>query len=89
MLLLDAGPDLYRLAHLEAGIVAQRLHLCATALDLSSVGTSWFHDEEIRKLCGLLPTGWEVIYLCATGVVAGPGAAAAAPIPEDALPWRD
>ena len=34
-LMSAAGPDAYRLAHLEAGVVAQRIHLAAAGMDLA------------------------------------------------------
>jgi SagB-type dehydrogenase family enzyme len=66
-LMTRAGPDAYRLAHLEAGIVAQRLYLAAGAYGLGAVTTPAFYDDECRKFLGLTNTGWEVLSLVAIG----------------------
>ena len=48
-----AGPDTYRLAHLEAGIVAQRLYLAANALGFGTAFSGPFYDDEVRRFFGL------------------------------------
>ncbi len=62
-----AGPDTYRLAHLEAGVAGQRAYLAAGALGLGCCGIGAFYDEEIREFLGLSQTGWEPIYALAIG----------------------
>jgi SagB-type dehydrogenase family enzyme len=66
-LMTHAGPDAYRLAHLEAGIVTQRLYLAATAYGLAAVTTNTFYDDECRHFLGLSKTGWEPLSLVAIG----------------------
>jgi hypothetical protein len=66
-LMTHAGPDTYRLAHLEAGIAAQRLYLAATAYGLGVMTAPAFYDDECRKFLGLINTGWEVLALVAIG----------------------
>jgi SagB-type dehydrogenase family enzyme len=66
-LLTQGGPDTYRLAHLEAGTVAQRLLLAARGLHLAAKPSSFFYDEELRKFLGLEQTGWEPIHAVAVG----------------------
>lgn len=39
------GPRCYRMAHLDAGVVAQNIHLVATAMDLGSCMIAGFTDE--------------------------------------------
>jgi SagB-type dehydrogenase family enzyme len=70
-LMLNAGPDLYRLAHLEAGIAAQRIYLGANSLSLGCALLGDFYDDQVRKFLGLAHSGWEVIHAVAIGV---PGA---------------
>ncbi len=67
-LMLNAGPDLYRLAHLEAGIAAQRIYLGANSLSLGCALLGDFYDDEVRKFLGLAHSGWEVIHAAAIGV---------------------
>ncbi|HWE03340.1 MAG TPA: SagB/ThcOx family dehydrogenase [Tepidisphaeraceae bacterium] len=62
-----AGPDIYRLTHLEAGLVGQRAYLAATAMGLGCCGIGAFYDDEIRKFLSLDETGWEPIYAFAVG----------------------
>lgn len=78
-LMTQAGPDAYRLAHLEAGIVAQRLYLGAVAYGLATVTSNTFYDEECRHFLGLAKTGWEVLSLVALGRTGAPGSAQYAP----------
>lgn len=65
-LLLQGGPDTYRLAHLEAGTVAQRIALAAGGFGFKAKTTSIFFDDEVRRFLGLEGTGWEP--LCVVGV---------------------
>jgi nitroreductase len=65
-----AGPDLYRLAHLEAGIVGQRLTLAAGGGGIGTCGIGSFYDEDIRQFLGLHHSGWEIVYAMALGFTA-------------------
>ena len=65
-----AGPDLYRLSHLESGIASQRMALAATATAIGCCPIGQFYDEELRHFLGLQQTGWEVIYCTALGIAA-------------------
>jgi SagB-type dehydrogenase family enzyme len=62
------GPDTYRLAHLEAGIAAQRMFLAASALGVGSTGIGPFYDDETVRFVDPAQPGWEAIY----SVVLGP-----------------
>jgi len=62
-----AGPDTYRLAHLEAGLVGQRVYLAASALGLGCCGIGAFYDDPVREFLALDGTGWEPIYALAIG----------------------
>jgi SagB-type dehydrogenase family enzyme len=74
------GPDTYRMAHLEAGAVAQRIALAATAMeDLAAVPICAFYDEEVRVFFGFERTGWEPIYVVAVGSPRRAG--------EENVPW--
>jgi SagB-type dehydrogenase family enzyme len=77
VLMTQGGPDAYRLAHLEAGLAAQRLYLAATGLKLGCVASQDFYDEECRTFLGLARTGWEVLSLVALGKPVDPALAAA------------
>jgi SagB-type dehydrogenase family enzyme len=66
-LMNQGGPDVYRLAHLEAGIVAQRIYLAAGALGLGAGISQEFYDEDARLFLGLGKTGWEVLCVMAIG----------------------
>ena len=70
LLMQGAGPDVYRLAHLEAGIAGQRLALAGAACGIGSCGVGSFYDDEVRQFLGLLQTGWEPIYCVAVGITA-------------------
>jgi SagB-type dehydrogenase family enzyme len=61
LLLQYAGPDTYRLAHVEAGVVAHRMQLLAEAQHVAAIPNASFYDDEIRKFFGLATSGWEVI----------------------------
>ncbi len=61
-LMKKAGPDAYRLAHLEAGIVGQRICLAAGAMKLVCCPIGAFYDDEVRGCLGMENTGWEVLY---------------------------
>ncbi|GAB4573041.1 MAG: hypothetical protein Tsb008_06960 [Rhodothalassiaceae bacterium] len=43
----------YRLAHLDAGVIGQNMHLAATALDLASCLVFGFVDDEMDRFLGL------------------------------------
>jgi SagB-type dehydrogenase family enzyme len=60
------GPDVYRLAFLESGIITNRLALSSEALDLAWFETGQFYDEETRAFLGLNQSGWEP--LCVIGL---------------------
>jgi SagB-type dehydrogenase family enzyme len=62
-----AGPDIYRLAHIEAGTVTNRLALSTEALDLAWCETGTFYDDDARQFLGLRTTGWEMISIVALG----------------------
>ena len=66
-LMNHGGPDVYRLAHLEAGIVAQRLYLAAASLGLGAALSHDFYDEDARVFLGLAKTGWEILSVTAVG----------------------
>jgi SagB-type dehydrogenase family enzyme len=74
-LMTGAGPDTYRLAHLEAGLMGQRIYAAATALGIGCCGISTFYDDDVRSFCGLEQTGWEPIYEMAVGMAGTPPAA--------------
>jgi SagB-type dehydrogenase family enzyme len=77
-LMNQGGPDVYRLAHLEAGIVAQRTHLAASALGLGAGISQEFYDEDARLFLGLAKTGWEPLCVMAVGGRTKPVASARA-----------
>ncbi len=93
LLMNNAGPDLYRLAHLEAGSVAHRVQLAAPALKLGACGIGSFFDDEIRKFLGLDKTRWEILYATAIGVPADQEQAVTAgdqqPTESEESQWRD
>jgi SagB-type dehydrogenase family enzyme len=68
-LMMNGGPDTYRLAHLEAGTIAQRLLLAARGFHLAAKPTAAFYDEELKKFLGLEQTGWEPLHAVAIGAV--------------------
>lgn len=55
-----------RYVHMEAGHAAQNLYLQATALDLGMVTIAAFHDEQVRKILGLL-TNETPLYVITVG----------------------
>lgn len=55
-----------RYVHIEAGHIAQNIHLQAVALGLSSVPIGAFNDEEIKKIF-LLPGNLEPLYIIPVG----------------------
>jgi SagB-type dehydrogenase family enzyme len=61
------GPDTYRLAHLEAGIVGQRMFLAAHALGVGCTGIGPVYDAETLAFLDPDPSGWEVIYSAVLG----------------------
>ncbi len=70
-LLSEAGPDAYRLSHLEAGIVAERIHLAANALGIGCCGIGSFYDEDVRSFIGAEEGTWDPLYAVALGMQAG------------------
>lgn len=68
LLLHNGGPDLYRLAHIEAGICAQRMHLAAGGYHLIAMSMPEFYDDAVRAFLGMEKTGWEILYETAIGV---------------------
>ncbi len=67
----EAGPDAYRLAHLEAGIVAERIHLAAAALAIGCCGIGSFYDAETRGFLATADGKWEPLYAVAMGIPSG------------------
>lgn len=57
-----------RYADMEAGHIAQNLHLEAVALGLGSVPVGAFNEDLVRTLCQLGPQ-WEPIYIIPVGYV--------------------
>jgi hypothetical protein len=87
-----AGPDVYRLAHLEAGTVTNRLALSSEALDLAWGETGSFYDDEVRQFLGLRQTGWEVLNVVALGTRLKPTEGRAAEVQGHggmSMDWRD
>ena len=66
-LMARGGPDTYRLTHLEAGIVGQRIFLAASALGVGGTGIGPFYDDEVIRFLEPEPSGWEVIYSVVVG----------------------
>jgi SagB-type dehydrogenase family enzyme len=66
-LMMESGPDLYRLALIEAGTAAHRFYLAASSLGLGLHMTGTFFDDDIRRFIGIERTGWEVLYAMALG----------------------
>ena len=75
-LLLEAGPDAYRLANVEAGLAARRLHLSAASLGFAVRVFSDFYDDAWKQFLHLNNTGWEVLAVVAVG---GPAPARGVP----------
>lgn len=67
-LMQRGGPDTYRLAHLEAGVAAQRVFLSAAALSVGCAGIGPFYDDEVIAFFELAQAGWEAIYAVVLGV---------------------
>ena len=68
ILMTHGGPDLYRLAHLEAGAAAQRLYIGANSLGMGATPLGEFYDDEVRKFLGMERTGWEPLHALAIGL---------------------
>jgi SagB-type dehydrogenase family enzyme len=68
ILMTHGGPDLYRLAHLEAGAAAQRLYIAANSLGLGATPIGDFYDDAVRRFLGMEKTGWEPIHAVAVGM---------------------
>jgi SagB-type dehydrogenase family enzyme len=90
-LMAVAGPDIYRLAHLEAGTVTNRLALSSEALDLAWCESGAFYDDEVRQFLGLRNTSWEMLNVIALGtrVRPGPGQSPQEKGGGIGLDWRD
>ena len=71
-LLLEVGPDAYRLAHLEAGLAARRMHLAAASMGYAARVFSDFHDDAWKQFLHLGTTGWEVLAVFAVGTALPP-----------------
>lgn len=67
-LMRSQGPDLYRLAHLEAGFTSQRMYLTANSLDLGCRIHHGFYDDEVRKFFALDQTTWQPLCFVALGM---------------------
>lgn len=88
-LLNEGGPDLYRLAHLEAGMAAQRIGLAAAAMGLATSQTGTFPDEPARQFFQMEKTGWEILYAVAIGTIPPPPTGISRPQPQDQTGlWR-
>ncbi len=61
------GDRAYRLLHLEAGVVGQRIQLAATALGATACGIGGFFDDECATLVDLGVDDW-VLYLVTIGL---------------------
>jgi len=61
------GPDIYRLSHLESGVITNRIALSTEALNLAWYETGNFYDDELRQFLGFQSTGWEVLDIIAIG----------------------
>ncbi len=57
-----------RYIHMEAGHIAQNIHLQAVSLGLGSVPVGAFDDEAVHRILGLEPTVEQAIYLIPVGV---------------------
>ncbi|MGN6726678.1 MAG: SagB family peptide dehydrogenase, partial [Tepidisphaeraceae bacterium] len=71
-LLLEAGPDAYRLALLEAGVVTQRMTLAANSMGFACRVFGDFFDDPWKQFLGLLNTGWEPLAVAAIGMAKPP-----------------
>lgn len=60
------GNKAERFMLLEAGHIAQNIHLQAVSLDLASVSVDTFDTKQVRKICKL-PTGIEPIHIICVG----------------------
>jgi SagB-type dehydrogenase family enzyme len=60
------GPRGIRYVHIEAGHVAQNIHLQAVALGLSSVPIGAFNDDEVKRVLSL-PQDHEPMYIIPVG----------------------
>jgi hypothetical protein len=66
--MLKGGPDTYRLAHLEAGVAAQRVFLSAAAMSVGCAGIGPFYDDETIAFLEPAQAGWEAIYAVVLGI---------------------
>jgi hypothetical protein len=89
-LLTEAGPDLYRLAHLEAGIAAERLNLAASSIGMACRTFGDFLDDHWKQFLGLGTTGWEPLAVSVVGGVKLAGGGTGAQASEStSLEFRD
>jgi len=65
--MLGSSPATYRLAHLEAGIAAQRLYLSCTAMHIDCTAIGAFLDQEMTKALDIHKTTWQPIYAFCVG----------------------
>ncbi|MDA1195115.1 MAG: SagB/ThcOx family dehydrogenase [Planctomycetota bacterium] len=63
------GERIYRAAHLDAGLLGQRLNLGALAVGLGASGIGGFFDEHLNALLGLSPRH-AIVYVTTIGVPA-------------------
>ena len=90
LLMTHGGPDLYRLAHLEAGAVAQRLYLAANSLNLGCAPVGECYEDELRKFLGMTHTHWEPVHAVVVGVsIDDKIAAPSSHVSSEANQWRD
>ena len=57
----------YRLAHVDAGVLAQNLYLVGTALDLNTCAVAGFHDDAVHDLLDVDGGDESVVLLFAVG----------------------
>lgn len=62
-----SGPDAYRLAHIEAGIAAERLYLACAAMGIECCAAGDFADNELKRSLDLAGTDWECLHGFAVG----------------------
>jgi SagB-type dehydrogenase family enzyme len=87
-LLHHGGPDTYRLAHLEAGMVAHRIQLAAEAQELGAVANVNFYADELRQFLGLFQSGWEIISQVFIGAPLDPENPPLREPTEEEMDWR-
>ena len=88
-LLLEAGPDAYRLAHVEAGLAARRMTMAAASLGFASQTYTDFHDDAWKHFLRLSATGWEVVAVFALGGPAAPRPVQGTPVQSVSPPANE